>query len=148
MVDKTFLIAPMGPESPIMIFNSAGKLLLQKETNGFPAHFVQLRDLSGYSYFSGDIHVGKGSKQYRANGKYTVGKLYITDNQLNTVKEVDYIPTTKIPKVIGLHMHGNYVLGKDHYLLQAISFEEVEIQGQKSWVVNCIIQEQKNGCVI
>lgn len=149
VVNKTFLIAPLGPKSPIMIFNPSGKLLLKQETEGFPSHFVQLEDLSGYSYFSGNGYVGPlRSQKYCANGRYTIGKLYITDNKLNTKKVIDYIPTPKIPKAIGLHMHGNYVLGENHYLLQAISFEEVEIVGKKSYVVNCILQEQLDGKVV
>lgn len=148
-INKTFLIAPLGPKSPIMIFNSSGQLLLSKKTEGFPSHFVQLTDLSGYSYFSGTQQVGpKQAKNLCANGRYTLGKLYITNNNLETQKIIDYIPTPKIPKVIGLHMHGNYVLGKNHYLLQAISFEEVEIHNKKSYVVNNILQEQLNGEVI
>ena len=150
-VNKTFLLAPMGPESPVMIFNASGQLLLEKQTDGFPANFVQLSDLSGYSYFAGKTYVGPkwGSVQgYSANGRYIVGKLYITDNNLETQKIIDYIPTPKIPKVIGLHMHGNYVLDSNHYLLQAISLEEVIIKTKKSYVVNCILQEQLNGEVI
>jgi hypothetical protein len=49
----------MSAESPVMIFNSTGDLLLQKKTEGFPSHFVQLDDLSGYSYFAGKTQVGK-----------------------------------------------------------------------------------------
>jgi hypothetical protein len=41
-----------------MIFNASGQLLMRKQTAGFPAHFVQLPDLSGYSYFAGKIYVG------------------------------------------------------------------------------------------
>lgn len=150
-INKTFLIAPMGKESSIMIFNNKGQLLLKKQAEGTPAHFVQLSDLSGYSYFAGKVHVGPKTnkiKEYRANGLYTIGKLYITNNELETKKVIDYIPTVKIPKVTGLHMHGNYVLGNNHYLLQAISFEDVIIKDKKSYVVNCILQEQLNGKVI
>jgi hypothetical protein len=134
-----------------MIFNNKGQLLLKKQTDGAPSQFVQLSDLSGYSYFAGKVHVGSKTneiKEYRANGLYTIGKLYITDNKLETKKVIDYISTHKIPKVVGLHMHGNYVLGDNHYLLQAISFEDVIISDKKSYVVNCILQEQLNGEVI
>lgn len=148
-INKTFLIAPMGIDSPIMIFDASGKLLKQTKTNGFPAHFVQLDDLSGYSYFSGRIHVGKTAEPgHQANGRYTVGKLYITDNNLETKKIIDYIPTELTSNAIGLHMHGNYVLDKEHYLLQIISMEEVLIDSKPSYVVNCILQEQLNGEVV
>ena len=150
-VNKTFLIAPMAIKASLMVFNNNGNLLLQKATDGAPSHFIQLDDLSGYSYCAGKLHVGGQSneiKEYRANGLYTIGKFYITDNKLETKKVVDYIPTAKIPKVIGLHMHGNYVLGDNHYLLQALSFEDVVINGKKSYVVNCILQEQLDGKVI
>lgn len=150
-VNKTFLIAPMTWESSLMIFNNKGDLLVKKDINGFPAQFTQLSDLTGYSYFAGNIHVGGKQnkiKKYRANGLYTIGKFYITDNNLETKKVVEYIPTNKIPNVIGLHMHGNYVLGDNHYLLQAISFEDVVIKNKKTSVVNCILQEQLNGEVI
>lgn len=141
----------MGPKSSIMIFNSSGQLLLQKQTIGFPTSFMQLPDLSGYFYSAGTEYVGPDrarSQKYRANGRYTISKLYITDNNLETKKIIDYIPTPKIPKVVGLHMHGNYVLGDDHYLLQAISLEDVIIEGKKTYVVNCILQEQLRGEVI
>lgn len=150
-MNKTFLIAPMALKASLMVFNNNGNLLLQKATDGAPSHFIQLDDLSGYSYFAGKLHAGGQSnkiKEYRANGLYTIGKFYITDNKLETKKVVDYIPTAKIPKVIGLHMHGNYVLGDNHYLLQALSFEDVVINGKKSYVVNCILQEQLDGKVI
>ena len=150
-VNKTFLIAPMTWESSLMIFNNKGDLLVKKDLNGLPAQFTQLSDLTGYSYFAGNIPVGGRQnkiKEYRANGLYTIGKFYITDNNLETKKVVEYIPTNKIPNVIGLHMHGNYVLGNNHYLLQAISFEDVVIENKKTSVVNCILQEQLNGEVI
>lgn len=150
-INKTFLIAPIGPKSPVMIFNNKGNLLLKRSTEGFPSQFMQLTDLSGYSYFSGNFYLGPDSKNltgYAANGRYTIGKLYITDNNLNIKKIIDYIPTSKIPKIIGMQMHGNYVLGDDHYLLQGISFEEVLIDNRNSYVVNCTIQEQLNGRVI
>jgi hypothetical protein len=138
-------------KSSLMIFNNKGDLLVKKAINGAPAQFTQLPDLTGYSYFAGNLHVGgkqNNIKKYRANGLYTVGKFYITDNNLDTTKVVDYIPTKKIPNVIGLHMHGNYVLGDNHYLLQAISFEDVIIENKKTRVVNCILQEQLNGEII
>jgi hypothetical protein len=141
----------MGPKSPVMIFNATGQLLLKKQTEGFPSHFVQLSDLSGYSYFAGKTYIGYEKTQARgrrANGRYTVGKLYITDNNLNTKKVIDYIPTDMTSSAIGLHMHGNYVLGDNHYLLQIISLEDVVIQGKESYVVNCILQEQVDGKVI
>lgn len=148
-INKTFLIAPMGPKSPIMIFNASGDLLLEKETEGFPCDFTQLDDLSGYSYFSGAIQVGPSVlAKYHANGRYTIGKLYITDNELNIRQIVDYIPTNKKSNVIGLHMHGNKVLGDGHYWLQAISLEDVLVDGKQTYVVNCILQEQLNGQVV
>ncbi len=148
-VNKTFLIAPLGKKSPIMIFNAAGQLLVKKQTNGFPAELRQLYDLSGYSYFSGTTAVGPRCAQgYNANGRYTLGKLYITDNYLDTRKVIDYIPTPNIPKVLGLHFHGNYVLGEEHFLVQAISMEEVLVDNVKTYVVNCILQEQLNGEVV
>ena len=150
-VNKTFLIAPMCEKSSLMIFNNTGQLLIKKQAEDIPSQFVQLSDLSGYSYFAGNMHVGPINNpipEYRANGLYTIGKLYITDRELNTKKVIDYIPTAKIPNVIGLHMHGNYVLGENHYLLQALSLENVIINGKESYVVNCILQEQLNGEVI
>jgi hypothetical protein len=141
----------MAPKASLMIFNNKGQLLLKKQTKGFPSHFVQLYNLSGYSYFAGKKYVGYEKTQargYRANGRYTVGKLYITDNNLNTKKVVDYIPTNMTLSAIGIHMHGNYVLGDNHYLLQIISLEDPIIKGKESYVVNCILQEQLNGKVI
>ena len=132
-----------------MIFNKKGDLLVQHDTDGFPCHLTQLPDLTGYSYFSGSLDVGPESVDgYFANGRYLVGKFFITDNKLNTVKTIDYIPTEKTKNAIGIHMHGSYVLGKNHYLLQIISLEEVMIDNTKSYVVNCILQEQKDNQVI
>lgn len=150
-INKTFLIAPLGENSSVMIFNAKGQLLLKQPTSGYPAHFLQLADLTGYSYFAGKGYIGPKSdniKGYAANGRYTIGKLYLTNNKLETIKVVDYIPTKKIPKVVGLHFHGNYVLNENHYLLQAVSLENVYINNKESYVVNCILQEQLNGEVI
>jgi hypothetical protein len=65
-----------------------------------------------------------------------------------TRKVVDYLPTEITKNAIGLHMHGNYVLGENHYLLQIISMEEVCINTSRTYVVNCILQEQLNNKVI
>lgn len=151
-VKKTFLVAPLTPRGSVMIFNHAGELLRTKQTAGFPANFLQLPDLSGYSYFAGRTRIGPKQDgietAIRANGRYTTGSVYITDNDLETIKVIDYIPTSKIPRAIGLHFHGNYVLGKDHYLVQALSREDVLINGKRSYVVNCILQEQLDGNVV
>lgn len=150
-VNKTFLIAPMAPDSALMIFNASGDLLVKKETDGYPAYFVQLDDLSGYIYSAGKTRVNDQMPQgsgFCANGNYTIGKLYITDNNLETKKVVDYIPTEMTKNALGIHMHGSYVLGENHYLLQIISMADVVINDKPSYVVNCIIQEQLNGEVI
>jgi len=148
-VDQTFLIAPLSKTAPVMIFDNKGNLLKQASTAGYPSMFRQLPDLSGYYYTAGNAEV-KSSRfaEYRSNGRYLLGPLFITDNNLDVVTTVDFLPTTYCSNIIGIHSHCNLVLGKNHYLIQYIAFNTVTIDGKETYVVNCGIQEQLNNKII
>lgn len=143
--DKDFLITThsyLRTEGHLYILDYKGNVKLYKRLPCFAMDFKQLPYNNGFTYNL--CKNGYGD----VNGWYELSEVIITDNKLNEIKKLKLLPNKTIQTNLLCQCHDNLILDENHYFLLGINAQNVKIDNKPTRVLNCTIQEQKDGKVI